>query len=462
MVQSAILIATEFQAVTNGDWLDFRAKWFHTVYTEPSITSLGKRIKEFAKAVQNHAIQNLLQDVPSREFYRLLKNDKICQMVDRQLRQCGIRLEQIPRDLMGPGRQKAAFVTAEICQTRYLPGPNLKEVMDELASLKERIAGPREFVATPLAFDSLTAASLTLGQELALSKRFDARKCLESSHLSLSNSGCIEYTRRQGGKFAILQNEFYEFLMQPVSYFFNEETWDARDGECSSRDSDPETCSPPGHRPKIDGYRDNLGNLIALSEYGHHEVWRIAYVAEPIEGEFREKYAVNNDNGNALFHCEKGIDCRLGMLLFLWSNVMYNEWVKEGCPPLPVDPVPISEPGVKARIATKSKVWINLYLSPAGHVITDIMSSMPGSRLGLTGADHAWNFEAAFGNHAHQWKSGEIEAISTSDLTAATDYLEHNLARDAMKAFLDGVEFAQSISFREYLDKAIELHCSPT
>jgi hypothetical protein len=145
------------------------------------------------------------------------------------------------------------------------------------------------------------------------------------------------------------------------------------------------------------------------------------------------------------------------MLLFLWSEVEFRKWSAKGRFPLPVDPVPISEPGVKARIATKSLIWINLYLSPASHFIKETMLSIPGCRVGLKGSDHAWNFEASFGRHANSWH--EIEAISTSDLTAATDWLEHDIAARGMKAFLSG-RFGEHPA-DEYLHSAIDLVCSP-
>jgi hypothetical protein len=206
------------------------------------------------------------------------------------------------------------------------------------------------------------------------------------------------------------------------------------------------------------GIYDAIGNEICPTRYKDDPIWKIAYLTEPIEASsFREPLPLVDAEGRTVLDLRAGIDSRLGMLLFLWSETKYKDWVAKGSLPLPVDPVPISEPGVKARIATKSLIWINLYLSPASHFIKDTMLGIPGCRTGLKGSDHAWNFEASFGRHANQWK--EIESISTSDLTAATDWLEHDMGRRAMKAFLSG-RFNESDK-TDYLHKAIDLVCSP-
>jgi hypothetical protein len=460
-VQSAMLIASKFKTVLNEDWIEFRTWLFKRVYEVPNISSFAKEIKEFAKALQNHALQNMLMKDPSGDFMRMLGED-LGKRIYQQLLTAGIDLMVIPQDLQDPvKRRHAAFVTAELCQTRYLPGPSLKEVMEELASLKERLAGPRDFVATKEAYDALATSAYFLGSELTTSKMWNPKKALKSSHLSLSNSGCIEYTRSQGGKFAILQNEFLEFIMEPVKEHFGISEWVPDiDDEIPEWEKTTSSAGSKGSNESVVAYRDLMGNFLAAVPHGDLPIWKVAYLSTPIEGEFRESYDIVDEDDRVLFKAEKGIDSRLGALLFLWSTVEHKKWKANGSPPLPVDPVPISEPGVKARIATKSRVWINLYLSPAGHVIKDIMQMIPGSRVGLTGSDHAWNYEASFGRHADKWGRNEIEAISTSDLTAATDYLEHGLAEVGLKRFLDGVG-TEKISYRDYLDLAIELHCSP-
>jgi hypothetical protein len=206
------------------------------------------------------------------------------------------------------------------------------------------------------------------------------------------------------------------------------------------------------------GVFDAIGNEICSNKDIDLQIWKAAYLAEPLEVEsFNSALPLVDEDGDKILNLRSGVDSRLGMLIFLWSEVQYRKWTATGRLPLPVDPVPISEPGVKARIATKSLIWINLYLSPASHLIKDTMMSIPGCRVGLKGSDHAWNFEASFGRHSSSWR--EIEAISTSDLTAATDWLEHEMARKGMKAFLDG-RFTEHPAM-DYLHKAIDLVCSP-
>jgi len=445
------------------------------------------------------------------------------------------------------------WVAAHLTQTRFLPGPSVREVMVELVGLKERLCGERN-AYTQISYNSLSAAAYTIGDELRQSK-FNRR--VNDSHLSLSNSSCIEYTRREGGKYAILTNEFKEFIMSPVSKMLKLDTtgipevdklkdlldrMDRKEKELVASDLQAKTyCqfihangismigSPslemfargfegatlpirwPASRGPWDmramklpyletfpecknfisanvepifmydytklrisekvkeleeergNYIDAMGNKVSSEANANYPIWRIAYLAVPIEGSFMESYNIVDDNENVLFQLKKGIDSRLGSLLFLWAGYKYQEWRSMGSPPLPVDPVPISEPGVKSRIATKSRVWLNLFLSPAGHALRDAMNNLPGARVGLQGSNHAWEFEASFGRHADKWKS--IEAISTSDLTAATDYLEHDLAATALKSFVDGLHpddhGRDAISYKAYLTAAIELHCSP-
>jgi hypothetical protein len=387
----------------------------------------------------------------------------------------------------------------------------------------------------------------------------DARgaKDVTKSHLSLSNSACLEYTRMQGGKLAILWGEFKEFLDSKISSHFKLGVKDDVDlfrvrglldtvlrsvnrkdatrpypkvpslkekytkGEIGKRfywelliarspmGKIPDEMSPEDlyeyNNPELpavfhdhplltrylptgfdskaggvaDAYQlarinlekeierrtreqtgvyDAIGNEICPHRFIDLPIWRAAYVSEPIETEnFNEPLPLVDADGDTVLDLRSGIDSRLGMLLFLWSETKYREWKANGQQPLPVDPVPISEPGVKARIATKSLIWINLYLSPASHLIKETMMSIPGCRVGLKGSDHAWNFEASFGRHAAQWS--EIEAISTSDLTAATDWLEHDMASRGMKAFIAG-RFTEHPA-TQYLDRAIDLVCSP-
>jgi len=378
------------------------------------------------------------------------------------------------------------------------------------------------------------------------------------THLSLSNSACLEYTRKEGGKLCILWGDFKEFLDSKVSdhfkiqvkededlfrkrallenvmkksrqlsrirsdpdvesqwelYFQGRILWRARlenaieqvgqtmsfaipdgytlkDIEEFNNPDLPEVFKeytpllvhlPPsfsmsrvdesfqiarmnlenyiGRRVKEStGVFDSIGNEVCATRYVDEPIWRVAYLAEPIEAEsFNEPLPMVDSSGDTVLDLRAGVDSRFGMLLFLWSEVQFRKWTSCGSQPLPVDPVPISEPGVKARIATKSLIWINLYLSPASHLIKDVMLGIPGCRVGLQGADHAWNFEASFGRHASSWK--EIEAISTSDLTAATDWLEHDMAKAGMKAFLDGR--LPEHPAMAYLHSAIDLVCSP-
>jgi hypothetical protein len=415
-------------------------------------------------------------------------------------------------------------------------------------------------VASKPAYDSISSAAYIVGSELTESKGF---RLPVQGHLSLSNSGCIEFTRRKGGKLALLWTEYKKFIELPVSDFFSltiKENHRLNNLRALLQNIDKSVKSKmsirkvtqeinpwgvsvltstrqdyyiygdyeldrkiiqglsqatgfqleldtftfdeitnaqsiaaiplfveypeftefvPDGTVKRDAYQiglinlnkaierlekeligtyDPLGNMICKDHYRNLPIWKIAYLEEPLpDNQFKEQDFIRFFDGTKVMETRAGIDSRFGQLLFLWASIEFEEWNKTR-KALPVEAVPISEPGVKSRVATKSLIWVNLFLSPASHFIKDVMLRIPGCRVGLKGSDHAWNFEASWGRHCDRWNILDAECISTSDLTAATDYLEHDMGVIAMKSFLDGVGITGPE--RKYLDAAIELNAS--
>lgn len=550
-IQSALVIATEFSVLRLPEWDGFRHQLFKDCYECSNISLFGKQWKKFTTAIQNSLLNNLLMTAPRAQLEQIVVNFPTARRVVELLLRAGIRILTYPN-----GTRARLWLVAHLTQSRFLPGPSRKECLDAVIELKERLCGARldgsQWEATEAQLNSISLACYQVGNENRES-RF--AKDVTQSHLSLSNSACLEFTRTEGGKLAILWGDFREFLDTKISTFFTVRTKQSDELDALtalqervlssvrnfSNDLDEHGESPRGtytrgveylerlrilnditetpmfgwpsyvnqdvlhtlNNPKwpevfnehtrlygflpvgfqlreaADAYQiaminltkaiermrlestgvfDAIGNEICSEHYVDLPIWKVAYLDEPMEeSKFAMPSPMVDSSGEKILDLQAGIDSRLGMLLFLWSEIEYRKWVQGGSLPLPVDPVPISEPGVKARIATKSLIWINLFLSPASHLIKDVMLTIPGCRVGLKGSDHAWNFEASFGRHASSWK--EIEAISTSDLTAATDWLEHDMAKAGMKAFLDG-RFEEH-SAKTYLHNAIDLVCSP-
>jgi len=550
-IQSALVVATKFAVLQLPEWDGFRHLLFKDCYECSCISTFGKRWKNFTTAIQNSLLGNLLMERPRAQLEEIVDKFPTAKRVAELLLRLGVPI------LTGPkGNRERLWLVAHLTQSRFLPGPSRKECLSSVVELKDRLTGPRpdgtQWVTAADQFASVELACQTVGLENRESRY---AKDVTRSHLSLSNSACLEYTRKEGGKLSILWGDFKEFMESKISDHFkialkeDEELFRMQGflatvqrsvAQYSRKRPSPEVESPMEiytrgrflHRARLlkriqdapmgripngisqkdlynlyhpelpevfqehsllaaylpsgfpmsnveEAYRiarinlesrierkrkeqtgvfDAIGNEVCPAQYIDLPIWQAAYLSEPLEASaFREPLPLVDADGDKILDLRAGVDSRFGMLLFLWSEVKYREWTANGRLPLPVDPVPISEPGVKARIATKSLIWINLYLSPASHLIKETMLSIPGCRTGLKGSDHAWNFEASFGRHASSWR--KIEAISTSDLTAATDWLEHDIAARAMKAFLAG-RFDEHPA-TGYLDNAIDLVCSP-
>jgi len=553
-IQFSLLVATRFKVLQLREWDDFRSFLFKEVYESSCITTLGKTYKKLTTAIGNHLLRNKLQANPRGQLEKIVSEWSVARRIIELLLRLKIDLFRTMPD------REAMWYVAHLTQSRFLPGPSRAEVIAELVGLKSRLCGSRtDWVPSKLATDSISSAAYMVGDELTKTKGF---KLPTQGHLSLSNSGCIEFTRREGGKLALLWTDYKGFIESPVSQLFevtvkkdkrldtlrallasvetsvrsqldldhvseNVNPWGVKVVTCYTQDhyiygsyeldrlvqQDMARCTGfqlpeqwslqtiteahsvaaiplfrdypeltefvPDGTAKRDAYHiamanlrkaierletelrgtyDPLGNTICKDQYRDLPIWKIAYLEEPLpEDSFREQDFIRFFDGTKVMETRAGVDSRFGRLLFLWASIEFREW-KRDSKALPVEAVPISEPGVKSRVATKSLIWVNLFLSPASHFIKDIMLRIPGCRVGLKGSDHAWNFEASWGRHCDRWDALDAECISTSDLTAATDYLEHNMGITAMKSFLDGVGITGPE--REYLDAAIVLNAS--
>jgi hypothetical protein len=416
-IQFSLLVASRFKVLQLKEWDDFRRFLFKEVYEHSSITLFGKAYKQLTTAIGNHLLGNKLQENPRGQLEYIIKIWDVAKRIIDLLLRLRINFFQLM-----PDKDKMWYV-AHLTQSRFLPGPSRSEVVHELVGLKNRLCGDRaDWAPSQQATDSIFSAAYQVGSELTKTKGF---RIPDQGHLSLSNSGCIEFSRRKGGKLALLWNEYKKFIERPVSYYFDitvkttpelkrlQEILERVDAELSDpNDSRLEfRCCPLNARPhgsgtpehyydreanflsrfenleelvefskrtldhneirvaydnlkrKIEalehdskGTYDPLGNTICKNQYRDLPLWKIAYLEEPLlENQFREQDFIRFLDGTKVMETRAGVDSRFGKLLFLWSTIEFEDWDKSR-QALPVEAVPISEPGVKSRVATKSLI----------------------------------------------------------------------------------------------------------
>jgi hypothetical protein len=448
-IQFSLLIASRFKVLQLKEWDTFRRFLFKKVYECPSITTLGKSYKKLTTALGNHLLKNQLQTNPRGQLEDIVSKWDVAKQIVTLLLHLKIDLfKQMPD-------REAMWFVAHLTQSRFLPGPSRSEVISELVGLKNRLCGIRtDWVASKPAYDSISSAAYIVGSELTESKGF---RLPVQGHLSLSNSGCIEFTRRKGGKLALLWTEYKKFIELPVSDFFSltiKENHRLNNLRALLQNIDKSVKSKmsirkvtqeinpwgvsvltstrqdyyiygdyeldrkiiqglsqatgfqleldtftfdeitnaqsiaaiplfveypeftefvPDGTVKRDAYQiglinlnkaierlekeligtyDPLGNMICKDHYRNLPIWKIAYLEEPLpDNQFKEQDFIRFFDGTKVMETRAGIDSRFGQLLFLWASIEFEEWNKTR-KALPVEAVPISEPGVKSRVAT--------------------------------------------------------------------------------------------------------------
>jgi hypothetical protein len=253
-------------------------------------------------------------------------------------------------------------------------------------------------------------------------------------HLSLASGASYEYTRESGGKWNIIKEgqPFHVFLNTDISEVF-----------------------------ELDGnsYRDPYGNLVCESWLGNYPTWKVAYLTEPLHGSFAEGIEPYFSMENEFY---KGIDCRLGRLLFIFSKLEKEKNDRASMYPAAKVAV-VTEPGCKIRPVTAGETWLNLFLSPAGHFFKEHLENLPGARVGLVETDHLWRFGNSHYNHYGESTPKENKWISSSDLTSATDRARHDVSRGLLCGYAEGLLEAKLIDSgtMNYLKEASSLLCSP-
>jgi hypothetical protein len=395
-----------------------------------SLDVLTEEWKSMTTILQSFYFRNELVDwreLPFNRFQQFLY-DTIT-MYDPELRE----------SLEEPNHKELWFVS-HISQSRSMAPPT--ELSSNLKLLKYIENMTQIDEATKIEAQGAFNLGLIIGEKI----RRRARKTkidslFKETHLSLSSGSSFEYTREEGGKWKLLEEggEVHTFLLNPIKENFKLES-----GK----------------------FRDQFGNLVAMEEDGDLPTWSKAYLECQIEGEFADTVYEETIFGSEL---GKGVDSRLGKLIFLWALMKKKVFDDQGsilCGKLIV----ITEPGCKIRPLTSGEAWAYLYMIPAAHFFTDVISLLPGARVGLKESDGLWRMGMSYHNHYGDLDREELpEFISTSDLESATDFANREISSQLMKGIADSLgqvrsyddrSFAIPKSFMNYLKEAVGLLCS--
>lgn len=316
-----------------------------------------------------------------------------------------------------------------ISQSRFLPLPSMKATAEKLTEYIQGLVMDRD----PEYFANAHDAGRILSDHIRKMALKQNKTLFQQTHLSLSNGSCWEASRSDSGKWHVMlpQSELIEFLQTPVGNYFHE----------------------------IDGsYYDMYNNIICAEEYGCLPIWQIAYLEEPLSGNFGDVYVIHENLGTQF---DKGFDARLGLLLFLWASLKKQDFDDSGIDTINSKLIIIGEPGCKIRPLTASETWAYLYMVPAMHLLKEAVECLPGARIGLTEHDNLWRFGTSYKNHYSPEIYSKVipEFISSSDLSSATDKFGHRLASSLLKGLVWDSDASQGT--KAYMAAAIELCCSP-
>jgi hypothetical protein len=187
---------------------------------------------------------------------------------------------------------EALWALSHLGQSRFLPPPSFK-----LSNLKiiDFIAG----IAKPRVIDSTGAFELgmILGDKISDCANKQSKRLLQETHVSLSNGSCWEASRQELGKWHILKEgkAFSEFLLDRI---------------CDRFELSEDQTS----------YVDYFGNLVCYEPQGGMQIWKHAYLTQPLTGEMGDQYNIEGTFEDMLF--SRGFDARLGQLLHSWASWM--------------------------------------------------------------------------------------------------------------------------------------------
>jgi hypothetical protein len=297
-----------------------------------------------------------------------------------------------------------------LVSTRGLPAPGREELISSLNEHGEVICGDHSNVTVDPALVSRVAFRMGIR----------ASGFRSNAHLSLSNSAAFEQSRRKGGRAVSIGKLFSE--------------WAAG---IPTDDIDRRTIFDQPYWLKAGIPR-----------------WRtMCRTEEAPEGHLLQSGLLDNFDFEDYKYSDPmhGLDDILGFQILQWSiEEGIRQGYLEGSPYYSVDnPLkvvgtpcvrasPIGEPGGKSRAITAGEGWLTTLLSPFGHDFIESLSEIPEASIGLTKGALAYEFCKAAAHRVGLDKVNDLHML-TSDLTQASEYLEHEISKTMVKAYMRGI-----------------------
>lgn len=227
-----------------------------------------------------------------------------------------------------------------------------------------------------------------------------------TGHISISNSGCYEFSRSEGGR--------RMFVLRSLSDWLKEKP-----------DSSRRVILPTGES--------------VIMEEG---VERFKTVKPPQFKKPESLDQVKVDTGILTEDFEFSERERVGFQLLAWSfiKLLDEEYINEhGYPtgkPMPIKRDTVPEPGIKCRVVTKSMAAFVTYGQAFGHVMKELLQEDPTLRAGLSSGAQAFEW-------FKQLRAGNLrfcpKYVMVGDFESATDNIDHEAGRTAMHAFCKGI-----------------------
>jgi hypothetical protein len=320
--------------------------------------------------------------------------------------------------------------------TRGLPAPRVEDLGAGLNDHGEVVMGDREFSTTAEQLSCYHRVAKRLGRYAR--SRAGLRNIL-NEHLSFTNSACFEQGRKKGGratyvgsKFAIWANEVMVEDRSGTTIFGT--PYETRQGKRRFQTM----CR------KVEDFLPDNANVVESDNTFDID-------AEMFFTDFKFEDRIY------------GLDNFTGYQLLQWAfeeAVRTNVLSKDGGlgkrhPSVRV--VPIGEPGGKTRTITVGEAWLNQYLAPFGHAMVGALGEIPQAKAGLSAAAMAYEWCKRLSNlKGVDAEPDENKMFLTSDLTQASEYLEHSVTRKLLQGFCAGFGMSGG-----YVDSAVKLLTSP-
>jgi len=329
-------------------------------------------------------------------------------------------------------QSKALATELNILTTASRGFPCPRSEIIEAAKLKfnENMKLPPVEVSAEREKELLNAAR-TVG---LISKQNDQESWRNFAHVSLTNSGCYELSRTDGGRAAAASFYFRKWATQI---------------------------------PDEDEIR--VGYLQAYIVKKGVPLWKTVHVPtedqDPVRmGKFSvfgsvrtTEWFVDSHYGYDEFTGHQLVECAADHLA---DQGFLERETWRVLKPLPVAVSVVGEPGLKARIVTQDEWAVTILLQPLGHVLGAMLANHPFASAGMQKADQHFEWSRAFG---HSDPSIESEAFSkyemgliTSDMSEATDHCDHKISKILMDGFLAGADLRST-----YCKNAVQLLTSP-